>query len=128
MLDLASTCVSRGGTDCKESQCLLDGIVDIGFTMSGCRDAIRTEELCFCPLTLGDNSSDSLDNSIIGSNLSTLTWRGTALVCGTHRASLGGLRSKAQGLHGISTVELWDCRLWISVDAPNMESGSPYAL
>ena len=58
MLDLASACVSRGGTDCKESQCLLDGIVDIGFTMSSCPDAIWTEELCFGPLTLGDNPSD----------------------------------------------------------------------
>ena len=128
MLALGSTCVSMWGTESEESQCLLDGVVDIDFTMSGCPDAIRTEELRFYPLTLGDCPSDSLDNSIIVSNLSTFTTGSTALVCGTRRASVGGLRSKARGLHGISIVELWDCRLWISVDAPNMESGSPYAL
>ena len=96
--------------------------------MSDCPDAIRTKELRFCPFTLGDSPLDSLENSIIGSNLSTFTTGSTALVCGTRRASLGGLRSKARGLHGISTVELWDCRLWISIDVANMESGSPYAL
>ena len=96
--------------------------------MSGGSDAMQTEELRFCPFTLGDSSSDSLDNSIIGSNLSTFTTGSTALVCGTRRASLRGLRSKARGLHGISTIALWDCRLWISVDAAYMESGSPYTL
>ena len=104
------------------------GVVDIDFTISGCPHAIRRKDLCFCPFTLGDSPSDSLDNSIIGSNLSTFTTGSIALVCGASRASLGGLRSKARGLHGISTVELWDCRLWIYVDAANMESGSPYAL
>ena len=102
--------------------------MDIDFTMSGYPDAIRTEELRFCPFTLGDSPSDLLDNSIIGSNLSTFTTGSTTLVCRTRRASLGGLRSKARGLHGISIVELWDYRLWISVDAANMEIGSPYAL
>ena len=128
MLALGSTCVSMRGTESEESQCLLDGVVDIDFTMSGCLDVIGTEELRFCPLILGACPSDSLENSIIGSNLFTFTMGSTALVCGTRRASLGGLRRKARGLHGISTVELWDYRLWISVDAPNMESGSPYAL
>ena len=107
---------------------MTDGVVDIDFTISGWPDAIWTEDLRFCPCTLGDSPSNSLDNSIIGSNLSTFTTGSTALVCGVRRASLGGLRSKARGLHGISTVELWDCRLWISVDTANMESGSPYAL
>ena len=75
-----------------------------------------------------NSPSDLLDNSIIGSNLSTLRTGSTAIACGTPRASVRGLRSKARGLHGISTVELWDCQLWISVDAANIESGRPYAL
>ena len=58
----------------------------------------------------------------------TFTTGSIALVGAARRASLGGLRTKAQGLHGISTVELWACRVWISVDVANMESGSPYAL
>ena len=128
MLGLSNTCVFRGGTESDESHGLLDRVVDIDLTMSGCSDAMWTEELRFCPFTLVPSSSDSLNNSTIGSNRSTFTRGSTALVCGTRRASVGGLRSKARGLQDISTVELWDCRLWIFVDVANMESGSPYAL
>ena len=101
---------------------MTDGVVDIDFTISGCQHGILTKDPCFCPFILGDSPSDLLDNSIIGSNLSTFTTGSTALVGGVRTASLGGLRTKAQGLHGISTVELWDYRLWISLDAANMES------
>ena len=128
MLAFASTCACTGGIESEEFECRLDGVVDSDFTMSACPDAVRRAQLCFCPLTLGDSPLDLLDNSIIGSNLSTFTTGSTAFMCGTSRASLGELRSRARGLHGISTVELCEWPLWISVDAPNMESGSPYAL
>ena len=92
MLAFASTCVCIEGTKSEELECLLDEVVDSDFTMSACPDVVRTEQLCFCPLTLGDCPSDLLDNSMIESNLSTFTTRSTVVMCGTRRASLGGLR------------------------------------
>ena len=108
MLAFASTCVCIRGIESEELECLPDGIVDRDFTMSACPDAVRTEQLWFCPLTLEDSLSDLLDNSIIGSNLFTFTRGSTAVMYGTRRASLGGLSSRARGLHGISIVELCD--------------------
>ena len=101
MLAFDSTCAWIGGTKSEEFECHLDGVVDSDFTMSACPDAVVRAQLCFCPLRLGDSPSDLVDNSIIGSNLSTFTTESTALMCGTGRASLGGL-------HGISIVELCD--------------------
>ena len=121
MLAFGSTCAYIRGTEREESEGRVDGVVDSDFTMSARPDAIGRAQLCFCPFRLGNSPSNSVDNSIIGSNLSTFTTGSTAGMCGNAIASVGGL-------HGISTVELCDWQLWIFVEGCNMESGSPYAL
>ena len=101
MLGRCTICDCMGGTASEESQGETDGVADTDFTTSGWRHGMWTEDPGFCPFALGDSPPDSLDNSIIGSSLSTFTTESIALVGEGHRASLGGLRSKARGLHGI---------------------------
>ena len=89
MLSRCTTCDCMGGTASEESQGETDGVADTDFTTSGWRHGMWSEDLGFYPFALGDFSPDSLDNSIIGSSLSTFTTGSTALVGEGFRASLG---------------------------------------
>ena len=101
MLAFGSTCACIRGTEREESEGRYDGVVNSDFTMSARPDVVGRAQLCFCPFKLDDSLSDLVDNSIIGSNLSTFTTGSTVGMFGTAIASV-------RGLHGISTVELCD--------------------
>ena len=104
MLTFGSTCACIWGTKRVESEGRFDGVVDNDFTISACPDAVGRAQLCFCPFRLGDSPSNLVDNSIIGSNLSTFT---TGSTVGMSGIAIPFVR----GLHGISTIELCDWRL-----------------
>ena len=89
MLSRCTTCDLMGGTASEESEGETDGVADTDFTTSGWRHGMWRKDPGFCPFALGDSPLDSLDNSIIGSSLSTFTTGSTALVGEGCRASRG---------------------------------------
>jgi len=113
------------GLDNKLCRVFFDGVLDSEFATTFSSFALETQHDCFSNVKIGDSPSNSLDNSMIGSNFSTFTaWKST-LLGRFGKTSQGGLGEIECVMYGISTVEAFDWRLSISIDATSMDKGSP---
>jgi hypothetical protein len=108
MLTLSIGNGCNGGREKKDFGSLCDDISDPDFIGALPDSSVWMEHDFFWRLKLGDSPSESLDNSMIGSNFSTFTTCNTTGRGRIGETRGGGLRGVVCATYGISTVELSD--------------------